>query len=286
MGGSSPNQTALSTQGSTVEGLDGRLDDAACSMSWASDLLGKCGLSYVVYQALYRAVLFFEIDALDGRNEFAALQLFCFGAAVFLSYLGARDVREEYKKVEAIGKSGGKETPARCYTRTAAASRICEVHFAYQIINLCISIKLEGLSQPEMIGHHVMAAALALEARRAGLFQWYSLYFLAVSEISTIPLCIMAWFEQFPRFLELHWAMRIIDTVSQFTFAGLFVFFRIFAWAYLSKDFWLDSIALIRQKRHHSLPAILMFQSVNVLLSVLQLYWLSLIVEGALKLGS
>ena len=89
MGGSSPNQTALSTQGSTVEGLDGRLDDTSCSMSWASDLLGKCGLSYVVYQALYRAVLFFEIDALDGRNEFAALQLFCFGAAVFLSYLGA-----------------------------------------------------------------------------------------------------------------------------------------------------------------------------------------------------
>ena len=84
-------------------------------MSWASDLLGKCGLSYVVYQALYRAVLFFEIDAQQG-NEFDSFQLFC-RARPTLSYLGARDVREEYKKVEAIRRAA-KRRRRRAYAHS------------------------------------------------------------------------------------------------------------------------------------------------------------------------
>ncbi|CAM9625416.1 unnamed protein product, partial [Sphacelaria rigidula] len=112
---------------------------------------------------------------------------------------------------------------------------------------------------------------------------WYAIFYLGISEISSIPLVFVDVFKYFPN------VAAKFSTVNHFlriTFALVFILVRGLYWPTVSARHLYDTFQNIQAGTVHSYPVMMFCTLCNFVLTLMQWYWSYLIVRAALKMLS
>ena len=171
----------------------------------------------------------------------------------------------------------------RFYTYVPEGQRILTVFLAYQVKNLYDAIVWSD--GPEFCAHHVVSGIAAWGAMYPGLGHCYAIFYMGVSELSTMVLVVLANFddtghgvaglaEAFPG-AKIFWAA---------VFVVFFVICRCVMWPIVSYYFIVDALAALKNeedKKAKKYPLRLWFYAwIFILgsLTLLQFVWLGQIV--------
>ena len=176
---------------------------------------------------------------------------------------------------------GGKNTMApggydrRLFTYHPAGFRIALFFFFFQVKNLWDTIMWND--GPEFIFHHVLSLAAGWGGMYPGLAQFYGIFFLGLSEISTAVLCVLANFDDEHGVKGLGDAFPMVKVAIGAAFVCLFILCRTIMWPIASYYFVRDARLALKS---HSPRAeackgwIYLFIVSLSGLSVLQVAWL------------
>jgi hypothetical protein len=154
----------------------------------------------------------------------------------------------------------------------------------FQLWNVLLCLFTPDLNVPEMLGHHLVTAALGYFGMHPYL-HGYGLFFFGVAELTNVPLTV---YDMFKYMKAAKWQEKysFIFTVSKLGFAASFVVLRIVVWPMISYPFWKDSVALLQSGKAHSNFVVGFFLLANVFLTFLQFFWGWKIVESVLPKGA
>lgn len=142
----------------------------------------------------------------------------------------------------------------------------------YQFWNLICCSALKEFSDIPSLMHHLIAMLLSFFCQ-APIWLYYATYFLACSEISTIPLTIVDIFAKFPRFRV---RFEGLNAVSRVLFVVAFMSARVFYFPYLDFRFWHHCYRVISNNEYvHSYPVFYFFLLSNIFMTGLQFFWAS-----------
>ena len=127
--------------------------------------------------------------------------------------------------------------------------------------------------------HHI-ATGIAIGLAMHPFVHTYAVFFVGLSEISTVALCIVLCFQKDRGVALLSQRYPTIDLIIGIVFSVLFVVCRIMLWFFYSAHFWVDLLELMNAGSFHSLPVIIWYLFANAALSVLQVFWLYQILKG------
>jgi len=174
----------------------------------------------------------------------------------------------------------------RLYGHNEAAQWITVINLGYQLWDFGVSWTIPEYCTVIMMSHHTAAAVVAWSALYNDMLGYYALFFMGVSEISSIWLVSLD--------IGKYFALRP-DSLAQFFFQHVtgplfvvaFVYYRVILW-------WPCSLQLLRDVREMMSTGkaaevrgagrnwiLYLWLSLNFPLGLLQLYWLTLILEEA-----
>lgn len=163
---------------------------------------------------------------------------------------------------------------------------IATVSLAFQFWDLVATPFIPEFSSPIMLGHHISAALVSYFALQYQYYHYYVVFFLALTEVSSIPLVIMSLCKYYP---PAPGSMQeTIQGVAGPLFAVTFGYYRVFLWIKITRQLWSDGIHVLskgiaEQYRPGKSFALYIILLISALLTVLQLFWFSLIITEALK---
>ena len=170
----------------------------------------------------------------------------------------------------------------RIYHFSPAAQRLCMVQIAYEAKNFCDSvIHNDGAI---FLAHHILTGLVTVVAANP-FMHIYAGFYLGISEISTMVLCVLVCFDAergIPGFPE---AYPVIMTVLAGMFATLFIIFRMVLWLYVNYYFWVDLMHLFNNQYNvmHDSTSVIYVMFVNFSLTLLQFIWLKEIFDNAVS---
>ena len=142
---------------------------------------------------------------------------------------------------------------------------------------LCLVQRLRGLHY-EMIGHHCITLLLSVLCYKYQAFHYWAPCFMGMAEFSSIPLAFIDFFKQFPQYRE---RFPTVNELSRNIFAVLFLTIRGCYWPYSSFWFWKQSLQVLASGVTYTpLGVIYTFLVCNVMMTMLQWYWASLILTA------
>lgn len=147
---------------------------------------------------------------------------------------------------------------------------------AYQSWNLCVGLYLPEFGDAASLAHHAVTIGISYFCINGPVWQYYAVYFLGCSEVSTVPLTIVDIFAKFPRYID---TIPYLNTVSRLLFAGLFLLSRVIYFPILDYYFWTDSYNLHMRGGVRNYFPLVFFLVSNVFMTGLQFFW------GAKMLG-
>lgn len=112
----------------------------------------------------------------------------------------------------------------------------------------------------------------------------YASFYVGLSELSTIFLCIVIAFQKERGVEQLQKKYPLFDTLNGVLFAVLFLFCRILLWGYYTWHFWFDCLEVLSSNTAHSVLVVVYYLVANTGLSILQLYWLNSILKAVFDL--
>eukprot|EP00629_Pelagomonadales_sp_RCC1024_P006677 CAMPEP_0119259132 /NCGR_PEP_ID=MMETSP1329-20130426/69_1 /TAXON_ID=114041 /ORGANISM="Genus nov. species nov., Strain RCC1024" /LENGTH=236 /DNA_ID=CAMNT_0007258495 /DNA_START=168 /DNA_END=878 /DNA_ORIENTATION=+ len=156
---------------------------------------------------------------------------------------------------------------------------VCALQIPFQIYELLCAFGVKRLrgKAGEMIAHHALSLLLASLAYNKGIYYYYGAYFFGISELSSVPLAFLDAFKMFP---DLRKAYPKTNAFVRPFFCVVFLGLRTLYWPVVSYHFWKASLAHWPNDQ----VELLVFMTVNVVLTSLQAYWSYLIVRGLIKL--
>lgn len=149
----------------------------------------------------------------------------------------------------------------------------------YQLWDLFVCSTVPALRSPASLGHHSVTALLCYLCTYPYI-QYYSMFFVGFSEVSTIALAVMDIFKVLPHLAERH---PVAYENARVTFAVLFLAVRVCYWPTVSYAFWCDSLELLNSGEQHSTAATMTFLVANTGLTLLQFFWGYLVIMGIKK---
>lgn len=164
---------------------------------------------------------------------------------------------------------------------------ICAVNFAFQTWNFVISLPTPELTSPIILGHHLLAALVAWCGLHYQYLHYYGVYFLGLTEVSTVPLVFIDLAGYFP--VESgSWFDTFVGAICNPLFALTFTIYRVVLWWKVSLLLWSDvrqvfKTGMVEMYRPGKSFVLYIFMVCNTLLSVLQLYWFGIIVGEVMK---
>jgi len=126
----------------------------------------------------------------------------------------------------------------RLFTYIPAAQQIALMFLAYNIKNTFDSIVWND--GPEFIFHHILSAATAWGAMYPGCGHFYVIFFMGLSELSTLFLCLLANFDDDYGVKGLGEAFPIVKIMLGAAFVIAFVICRTIIWPFASYYFVTD----------------------------------------------
>ena len=180
----------------------------------------------------------------------------------------------------------------RLYGHHPTAQWITVVNLAYQLWDFAISLTIPEYCTAIMMTHHVVAATVAWSALYNDMLGYYALFFLGLSEVSSIFLVSMdvasSYFELRPGSL----AQLFFQHVTGPLFAGTFIYYRVILWWPTSWQLAQDVVEVVSttrtagddtSKSDQVRPGrnwiLYLWVVLNFPMGLLQLYWMSLILD-------
>eukprot|EP00750_Incisomonas_marina_P000557 INCI10415.3.p1 GENE.INCI10415.3~~INCI10415.3.p1 ORF type:complete len:334 (+),score=41.92 INCI10415.3:102-1103(+) len=161
-----------------------------------------------------------------------------------------------------------------------ATQRLCVGQIAYQIKNFIDSwIHNDGWI---FLVHHTVTALLSGLSCRPYL-HIYCAYFLGWSEVSTVFLCLLVFFDKNHGIQYFADKAPNLLTAIGVAFACSFIVFRIVLWPYVNYFFWVDMYDMLIKDQFHNRMVGAIYCIVSAGLTILQFYWLGDIVHEAKK---
>ncbi|CAM9837212.1 unnamed protein product [Discosporangium mesarthrocarpum] len=155
------------------------------------------------------------------------------------------------------------------------------VNFAFQFYDLLATVLMPRLRKVEMFVHHSMAIGMCYLLLRDSYVHYYAIFFLGISEVSSIPLVFVDLFKYFPEVAKK--AGKASDLV-RIAFALLFMGIRVIYWPCIAVRHILDTVDSVKAGTVHSVGVVTFFLVCNLTLTVLQWFWGYLITRAAIKM--
>lgn len=158
---------------------------------------------------------------------------------------------------------------------------VTRINLAFQIYDLVTTILIPEIRKPEMLGHHTLAIILAYYVIRYQYAHYYAIFFLGMTEISSIPLTFM---DVFKHIKSLQKPFEGFNNLCSYAFAALFISIRGIYWPITSYFFFVDVAAAFKQDIMPNKFLAYFFVISNAVLTLLQWYWLTLIFNRLIKM--
>eukprot|EP00903_Cladosiphon_okamuranus_P006255 g6138.t1 len=169
----------------------------------------------------------------------------------------------------------------RLYGPTVGAVVIGQVNLAFQFYDLVVSLFVVRLRKIEMVVHHGLATIMCYFLLRDCYVHYYAIFFLGISEVSSVPLVFVDVFKFFPdvaaRFQGANHLLRI-------SFALNFIVVRVLYWPVIAGRHLWDTVGSVKAGTVHDAGVVGFFMACNLTLTVLQWYWGYLIIRAATKM--
>ena len=203
-----------------------------------------------------------------------AFELCCLVPLTYCAFAGTRGWFEDV--------AVGYETAhARLHKAVPASSRkMILVNCGFQIWDFLISLGHEKLNSIEMLLHHSLAAALCLAGLQLGFAQYYGLFFMGVTEISSLPLVYVDLGKYYP---ELVRRRPGTDLFFKVVFGLLFIAVRDVLFIKYSIQLWKDSFAVLEAGTTKFPNLVKGFLVTNLFFNVLQIMWTKLLLDGLME---
>ena len=160
---------------------------------------------------------------------------------------------------------------------------ILNITQAFQFWDLLMSVLIPHHRTPIMLVHHLLAFLVSWYASRYTTMLHYSVFFCAISEVSSVPLCFMDLNNIIGGYFEGWWVEAI-----KMSFVFFFFVFRVVLWmGKFTPRLFSDSIYCLELDTEVCRPGlswhVKFFCAVCLVLGCLQLYWMGLIIQLALQ---
>ncbi len=135
----------------------------------------------------------------------------------------------------------------------------------------------------QMLIHHALTLGLCVAAVSYQFVGGFTPFFIGMSEISSVALAFVDVFKFFPKLRE---SFPATNQISRNVFAVLFISIRVLYWPIVALLFWRASLLelLATAPLRYPLWLYWLFLFSNAFLTLMQLYWGSLIVKAVAKM--
>lgn len=174
-------------------------------------------------------------------------------------------------------------TALRSIPEGEAIASIC---FTFQFWDFFISLLLPEHRTLLMLAHHLMAAAVSWCAVRYTCLQYYAVFYLALSEVSSIFLVWVDLAQYFPPQPGTAFD-TVIGILCGPLFALSFILYRVIYWWPISLQLFRDiyhvfyTTGSVYKLRPGKEWVLYIFMGCNIPLGLLQLYWMTIILQKA-----
>jgi hypothetical protein len=212
---------------------------------------------------------------------FAAHQVVCMPALVFLGFFGAYGWFEHF----AISES----TQQQRMTDVDIDGQFCaRVMYAFQVWDLIVCTAVKSLCVPLMLLHHVTVIAVTGLLVHYQKYMYYSCFFFGFIETSSVPLVIVDMFHpnHFGDLGKPDAEFGQLNEVSRIVFAVLYLLIRFFYWPFVMFNLLSDLWGGLAPDAQGAPPASTIWTTilVSIFLTGLQMYWAVLILKQVVKL--
>jgi hypothetical protein len=185
------------------------------------------------------------------------------------------------------------QTPAgRVYGYSPQCEKIAALSFIFQFWSCFSTPFIPEFYSPIMMFHHIMAATVSYLCLHYQYYHYYAVFFLALTEVSSVPLVIMSLGKFYPDSVF----GQMIPFVQPL-FVLSFSFYRVYLWNKIGYGLWSDSFVVMKKPSNGKFSlaenfrpgktfVIYIMLGINFALGLLQMFWFSkIIVEITKVLG-
>jgi len=171
------------------------------------------------------------------------------------------------------------------------AELLAAVNFTFQFWDFWISLIIPEHRTPLMLAHHLAACVVSWCSIRYRVLHYYGLFFLGISEVSSVFLVFVDLARYFPPIPGTIYD-RLIHLLAGPGFVITFVVYRFYYWWPISYQLFQDVYTvtvktdLAQKLRPGHSWVLYVFLCLNLPLGLLQVYWLTLILGEVQKLLS
>ncbi len=184
------------------------------------------------------------------------------------------------------------QTPVgRVYGYSPLSEKIAALSFVFQGWSCIATPFIPEFYSGIMMAHHIMATTVSYLALQNQYYHYYVIFFLALTEVSSVPLVIISLSKYYPQIFSSY------VPAAQPMFAVLFPYYRVYMWFRVGAELWSDAFAVLKkdkglgngksiaeQYRPGKNYAIYVILTIHILLAFLQLFWFAKIVDAILKM--
>ena len=226
------------------------------------------------------------------RPDIFAFEGVCGTIFIIMTYLSIKSWH-----IDQHPQSSIPQTPiGRVYGYSSQCEKVAAISFIFQLWSCFVTPFIPEFYSTIMMTHHIMATLVSYLALQYQYYHYYTIFFLALSEVSSVPLVFMSLGKYFPTSI-----FNVVVPVAQPLFALTFTFYRVYMWNKISINLWSDAMIVLKKKKKRETGGkesscciaeeyrpgmtfcLYIFLSINVLLGLLQLFWFTKILKELLK---
>ena len=217
------------------------------------------------------------------RPDLAAFQISSGFAIFYVGWLGF--------KTWYISKTVHRNLPGtpegRLFGWLHESERIAAANFTFQVWDFIISLLIPEHCTAIFLTHHLMAAVVSWFSLHYQILHYYGIYFLGLTETSSIFLVLIDLARYFPP--ESGTVFAHIVAICQPAFLISFFWYRVAMWWVISWRLWSDVLTVTGNGRAEALRPgktfVLkyVYLPFNILLGLLQLHWFRFIMDETKK---
>lgn len=167
------------------------------------------------------------------------------------------------------------------------------INFIFQLWDFIISLYIPEHCTTIMLCHHIAASTVCYISLRYQVLPYYSIYFLGCVEISSISLVFIDLFKYYPLLNNDNFILYdiFLNHIAGPSFVLLFIYYRVIKWWPMSYQLYNDIYNVTITKPNIfksyrpkcSILILYIFLILNIPLGILQLYWLTIIINEVRK---
>jgi hypothetical protein len=164
---------------------------------------------------------------------------------------------------------------------------LAAANFTFQVWDWVISLLIPEHCTPIMLAHHFLAATVSYFSLEYQYLQYYGVFYLGLTEVSSIFLVFIDLAKYFPPASGSSFD-TFVGGICGPLFVITFFYYRVWMWWKVSFQLWKDALNAIHsgmaeKMRPEKSFVLYIFLTINILLGLLQLYWFRFILGETAK---